>query len=386
MRLAIILRRLPIPVHAGLHLIIHHVLLGLQRRHQLQAFVLDQDWDGTNAEDFFVPFERFTPGPSLSGSSAIPRIARYYGTESAKVAWLQQRIDAHAPDAILGFGYDLAAYLALLSTQAPRVLDAVDSEILFMWRQIKAGARTWQNAKHLIAAVGAARSYLRPLDALIAVSEEDSANLRRFTGNHNVTTIGNGVDSEFFQPDRSVVQVPGRVIFTGSLNWPPNRMAVDWFLRHCWGRIKANCPNASLFVIGKMMTDEQRAMWERYPDVRIVGFVPDIRTHVRAAQVSVAPMVSGSGIKNKILEAWAMGQPVIATRLAARGLVSDGQNMLLADTPGDFADTVVRALADPALRERIGAAGRATVLQHYSWERVVAQFEGALQAAAGHRR
>jgi len=393
MKIAVILRQLPIPVHAGLHLVIHHVLHGLLERHEVQAFVLDNNY-GPELSSYFLPFRSYAaespssfPSVSTALLKKVTRVARYYGATPEKLSWLQQSITDYSPDVVTGFGYDLAPYFGLLQSDVPRVLDVVDSEILFLWRQLHTGELKLATLKHLLAAMVAARRYLAQCNALVTVSNEDSENIRRFSGNPRTFTISNGVDCEFFQPSGLVQKIAGRIIFTGSLNWPPNQAAVSWFLRYCWNDIQKERPDASLVVIGKQLTDELRDIWMQYRNVQIVGFVPDIRTHIQAAEVSIAPMVSGSGIKNKVLEAWALGQAVVATPLAARGIKCEHDtNLLIAETPAAFSGEVLRLLGDNNLQKRLGTNGRKNVLSHYSWSDVVEQYEQVLQSASTQSR
>lgn len=393
MKIAVILRQLPIPVHAGLHLVIHHMLHGLLERHEVQAFVLDNNY-GPELSGYFLPFHCYAteppdsfPSVSTVLSNKVTRVARYYGATPDKLAWMQQSIADYHPDVVIGFGYDLAPYFGLLQGDVPRVLDVVDSEILYSWRQIRAGELKVAMAKHLVAAMVAARRYLARCSALVTVSNEDSENIRRFSGNPHTFTISNGVDCEFFRPSELVQKISGRIIFTGSLNWPPNQAAVTWFLRHCWNKIQQQQPDSSLVIIGKLLTNDLRDMWEQYRNVQVIGFVPDVRGHIQAAEVSIAPMVSGSGIKNKVLEAWALGQAVVATPLAVRGILCEHEtNLLIAKTPEAFSNEVLRLLGNSGLQKLLGMNGRQNVLAHYSWSEAVVKYEKIIRSALAQPR
>ena len=393
MKIAVILRQLPIPIHAGLHLVIHHMLHGLLERHEVQAFVLDNNY-GPELSGYFLPFHCYAteppdsfPSVSTALSNKVTRVARYYGATPDKLAWMQQSIADYRPDVVIGFGYDLAPYFGLLQGDVPRVLDVVDSEILYSWRQIRAGELKVAMAKHLVAAMVAARRYLARCSALVTVSNEDSENIRRFSGNPHTFTISNGVDCEFFRPSELVQKISGRIIFTGSLNWPPNQAAVTWFLRHCWDKIQQQQPDTSLVIIGKLLTNDLRDMWEQYRNVQVIGFVPDVRGHIQAAEVSIAPMVSGSGIKNKVLEACALGQAVVATPLAVRGILCEHEtNLLIAETPEAFSNEVLRLLGNSDLQKRLGMNGRQNVLAHYSWSEAVVKYEKIIRSALAQPR
>ena len=136
-------------------------------------------------------------------------------------------------------------------------------------------------------------------------------------------------------------------------------------------------------IIGKRPSAALREQLETYPGVRVLGEVEDIRPHVLSAAVSVAPLVSGAGIKNKILEAWALATAVVATSLAARGLgCEDGKQILIGDSPRVFAGHVLSLLTQPDKRERIARAGRDHVARNYRWEASRDAFNSIVESAA----
>ena len=130
---------------------------------------------------------------------------------------------------------------------------------------------------------------------------------------------------------------------------------------------------------------EEVLAWHGKDGIRVAGDVPDVRPYLDWAAAAVVPMRSGGGIKNKILEAWAMAVPVVATSMSLHGLAARvDENILTADEPADFARQVLRLLADPDLRTRLSARGRETAVREHSWDRTTAQIEHCLHQA--HQR
>jgi polysaccharide biosynthesis protein PslH len=389
--IAIVARRVPVPIFTGINLVVHHLAVRLAGHHRVKMFVTDDD--ASKADAF--PVSVSACGKSGYGDagavattveSYASYLARYYGVPVSRTEWLKREVSAFGADVVLGFGYDLAAYLEPLVHRWPVVFDPIDSEILYLWRLLSSGKFQLATAKHLLVSLALARRVLSKCDALISVSDEDSHNLQRVTGSREVHTIPNGVDCDFFAPRSSPPIIAGRVIFSGSMSWLPNSQALEWFLEHCWARIRSARPDATLQVVGKGMTAAQQAAFQRYPNVTAVGFVDDIRDHVLAAELSIAPMISGSGIKNKVLEAWAMSRPVVATPLAARGLnAKSGQHLLVAEAPAAFAEAVLAIMNDATLRDRIGSAGRALAQAEYSWESMTQRADVLLRKAVRAR-
>lgn len=375
MRIAVITRDLPMPPGTGLNLVIHNLVRGLAEKHEVRFFILQRGYygykiPGGDPASFPWQFEECPADAKPERSVALSRSTRYYGIQPARIDWLATRIAAFGADRVIGFDFNLAPYLALLPTQAPKILNAVDSEILYFQNQVAAGKLNTNVLKHLAAAWLMGREHIRKCDAVVTVSQADSRNIGRATGAPRVFTVPNGVDHEFFAPNPAIRPHPKQVVFCGSLSFVPNQQAIEWFVTKCWSHVKKQEPDAKLLVIGKSPSPHLKPMLESHGGVECLGYVDDIRTHILGAAVSVAPMVSGSGIKNKILEAWALGVPVVATQMAVKGLsYQSGANILLGATPEEFASQVASLLADPAKRDRVGAAGRDYVTKHYTWEK-----------------
>ncbi|HQZ72509.1 MAG TPA: glycosyltransferase [Anaerolineae bacterium] len=158
-----------------------------------------------------------------------------------------------------------------------------------------------------------------------------------------------------------------RVTFLGTLFWPPNAEGVLWFAAQVWPRILERCPTARLTLIGKNPPAAVLALVERYgPSVEITGYVADPRPLLAQTAAFIVPLLSGGGMRVKILDAWAWGLPVVATPIGAEGIDSrPGEDILIAEDPAAFAEHVVQLLADPARRAALGAAGRRAVEARY---------------------
>jgi glycosyltransferase involved in cell wall biosynthesis len=210
------------------------------------------------------------------------------------------------------------------------------------------------------------RAVLPHVSVCNMVSEADRLSILASVPGLEVSVISNGVDAEFFRPQGAAKQ-PRSMVFEGSMDFPPNADAALYFCREILPLVLAAEPRARLTLVGKAPGPEVRALAGE--GVEVTGFVDDVRPYLDRAEVFVSPLISGSGIKNKVLQAWAMELPVVATLISTGGLATvPGRNILLAEAPADFAAGVLRLFEDPELRSDLGRNARATVLEHSSWE------------------
>ncbi len=172
---------------------------------------------------------------------------------------------------------------------------------------------------------------------------------------------------------------PHTLIFPGALTYPVNRQAMHFFLSKIFPRLRATDPQLTLSITGS--TDHVPSdMLPRQPGVLLTGYLADVRPAIAESWACVVPLREGGGTRLKILEAMALGTPVVATSKGAEGLaVTPEENILIADEPAAFADAVMRLLSDPALRARLAANGRTLVRERYSWEQIGETVEQFLQ-------
>jgi glycosyltransferase involved in cell wall biosynthesis len=211
-------------------------------------------------------------------------------------------------------------------------------------------------------------------DFTIAVSEEDRARLAEIAPDARTGSIPTGVDTSYFAP-AGRAQIPGRLVFSGSMDWHPNEDAVIHFGETILPKIREQVPNASFAIVGRNPTQKLRDAAERLGMI-VTGTVDDVRPYLDGAAVYVVPLRAGSGTRMKIFEALAMAKAVVSTTLGAEGLaLTNGTEFIAADDPDDFARAVVRLLHDEAERDALGRAGRALVAERYSWDQVARAFE-----------
>ena len=227
----------------------------------------------------------------------------------------------------------------------------------------------------------AERRYLRLADRVLTVSETDRDAFAAFLDPGKLTMIPTGVDVDYFQPV-PVEETPNSLVFTGSMDWLPNEDAIFYFADAILPLIKQQCPEVSLEVVGRSPSRKLQALAETEKSMRLTGWVEDIRPFVARDSICIVPLRIGGGTRLKIFEAMAMGKAVVSTSVGAEGLpVQSGENILLADTPNDFADSVVSLLRDANERRRLGTSARALVQEKYSWPRVAESFARTLHDA-----
>ena len=164
------------------------------------------------------------------------------------------------------------------------------------------------------------------------------------------------------------------------MSYPPNVRAASWFAEECFERIRAHVPGASLLIAGKAPVRQVRQLGER-EGISVTGFVDSMPEMLRRARVAVAPMLSGAGIQNKVLEAMACGLPVVATTFGAAAIdAAPGRDLIVADGADAFADAVVGLLLDSARARQVGANARAVVLERHGWDRSAAAIEGLYES------
>jgi len=162
-----------------------------------------------------------------------------------------------------------------------------------------------------------------------------------------------------------------RVTFLGGLHWPPNAEGVRWFMEKVWPQVQEEVPDALLTVLGKSPPSAVVKRAKEDPQVEAPGYVTDATPYLAETAAFIVPLHAGGGMRVKILDAWSWGLPVVSTTIGVEGLCyHDGENVLIADRPGAFAQATLRLLKRPEQAAALAAAGRQTVEANYDWRQV----------------
>jgi len=269
----------------------------------------------------------------------------------------------------------------------PRVME--DLELSMIWAKVEAQSAalaqwrhrlTWWKQRRYIA------DLLRQMDGCtVASRQERQMVLDVVPGYHPLEVVPNGVDLAYYRGDFGPVE-PDALVFPGALTYEANFDAMHFFLSEIFPRVQAARPGAVLRITGR--TDGVDL--HRLPlgdGVILTGYLNDVRPTVARSAVCVVPLRVGGGTRLKILEAMALGTPVVSTTKGAEGLeTTPGEDILIADTPPAFADAVLRLLSDGSLRARLSANGRRLVADRYGWDRIGRRLERFLhEVVRGYR-
>jgi glycosyltransferase involved in cell wall biosynthesis len=271
------------------------------------------------------------------------------------------------------------------------VLDAHNAEYSLQdsaWR-VSLRAGQWLPALYSFIQARRLRRYeqraCRAVHGVVVVSGEDEAALRALYPPLRACVVPNGVDTGRYASGPR--EVDGEtLLFIGKMDYRPNIDAISWFTAEIWPLIRGRRPRARLLIVGRDLRPEYQRL-ARLDGVEIIGAVPDERPWFDRASALIVPMRMGSGVRLKVLQAMAMGVPVISTPLGVAGIGGrDGEHYLLARTAVEFADRTVRVLEEPALGAALGASARELVRSRFDWQVILPRLDDFYHELAGVSR
>jgi len=402
MKILFLTPQLPYPPRQGTALRNFHLIEGLAQRHEISLLSFlepDQASDPAEWEPLSVLCQRIITLP-VSPRPTSRRLRDLILTRRPDMAlrlWspefagrLSHWLGEEPFDIVHIEGIELAPYLGILEQAEPRpliVFDDHNAEYVLQQRAFQTDLRIpprWHAAAYSYVQWRRLRRFeadvCRRADRVLAVSETDAQALQQLVPDLKAAVVSNCIDTATFaEPVPISAENTFDLLFTGKMDFRPNIDAALWFGREIWPLIKVQRPNVTWGIVGKS-PHARLDILQADPDITITGEVVDIRPYFQAAQVYVITLRVGGGTRFKLLEAASAGAPVVSTAVGAEGVpVRSGREVLLADTPTDFATAVLRLLAEPELRDQLGAAARQLVQAQFDWRTIVPRLEQIYQ-------
>ena len=274
-----------------------------------------------------------------------------------------------------------------LKKYAPKmVVDVDDVTTIMLKRKLETMERGYKKMRSLVDFFFLSL-YYRKLKAALAcfsVSEKDKQHMQENKMSNRIFVIPNVFELNGRKAAVSDDSKP-EILFCGTMSYPPNQDAILFFCGKIFPSIRSVLHDAHLTIVGKNMPDGIKKL-ALEPGVTVAGSVPSMDPYYEQVACVVIPLLNGAGSRIKILEAMAYQRPVVSTRIGAEGLdVTDGENILLADTPGDFAQKCIELLKNSAERKRLVSNAYEFVKQNYDLPVLGQKLDGAITELMGDK-
>ncbi len=281
-------------------------------------------------------------------------------------------------------GLEMGTYIDAVRHSAPDakiVFDAFNAELLIQQRAFdtdKRNPKRWLHALYSRLQLPRIKRFEADVcakaDHVLYVSPEDGVELRKHGSASDFVLVPNGIhvnDYAVAQPNNAVPTL----VYTGKMDYRPNIDAIVWFVNEIYPQLKAEFPTIELLIVGKSPAPAVRAL-AAVGGVTVTGMVPDIQPYMAKADVYIAPLRMGGGTRFKLLEAMAMGRPIVSTRIGAEGFsATDGVEMHLADTVAEQVAAIRTVLKNPAAGNALGLRGRKFVEENFDWDVILPKLD-----------
>jgi glycosyltransferase involved in cell wall biosynthesis len=282
-------------------------------------------------------------------------VSRFYFKDFEKE--LIGKLKANAFDVIQLEGLFMATYIPTIKkhSKAKIVLRAHNIEYLIWERHLK-NEGSFLKKMYLSLQTRRLKNFelkvMKDLDAIVTITDFDKTVFEKEGFKKPIYTCITGVDVEAYRKKVSTTKRPKTIFHFASMDWMPNIEAVDWFLTNCWKNILKQVPDAKFVMAGRNMP--QRLSKLSQPNVLVVEKVKDSKTFYNEHEIMLVPLLSGSGLRIKIIEGMAYGKAIVSTSVGAEGInYTHGKNILIADTASDFTTAVVELLKDETKRQTL---------------------------------
>jgi polysaccharide biosynthesis protein PslH len=261
----------------------------------------------------------------------------------------------------------------------PKILDFgdMDSQKWLEYAHYKSWPLSWGYTLEGSKMLHAEKRLARKFDMCTATTRAEWQTLQDYGTGAATDWFPNGVDAQFFKPTDQPYD-PDTISFIGRMDYYPNQECMSRFCKDVWPLIKGKRPAMKLLIVGADPSPEMKAL-AQLPGVTVTGSVPDVRPYILGSAAMVAPLAIARGTQNKILEAMAMGVPVVTSSVAAGGVDAvAGEHLRVADSPVQLAQTLLGLSERPEERAQLSHAGRARMLTHHDWAQSMKRLEAII--------
>ncbi|MES2704584.1 MAG: glycosyltransferase [Bacteroidota bacterium] len=386
MKILFLANRVPYPPYRGDKLKIYNLARRLKDRHELHLLTFAQTKEDLGYKEelekifkevhfVYLPKWKSAMNCLKGGVDSKPLQVLYFQSGEMQ-AQLDGLLARHSYDAIHVQHLRMSPYLAKRK-DLPRILDLPDAFSLYWERRktVKRGMLTtiFENIEQK--RVLKYEQVLEDYNLALTCSAEDLAYLKNTHNTGNLRLLPNGVDLQTFAARGHDYTHGHTILFTGNMDYAPNVDAVVYFTETVLPRIKAKCPQVKFVIAGQRPVKKVADLASE--DVQVTGFVKDLAEMYNSASVVVAPLRFGAGTQNKVLEAMAMGVPVVCSHIGFGGLgIESGQGAIMQTDPVAFAESVISLLSSAEMRERVGREGMRVIRERFDWDIVAKTLEG----------
>ncbi len=386
MKILYVCHRFPFPPKRGGKIRPFNMIRHFSKSHEVTVCSLarsgDEAAEGRGIAPHCKAFDMVTVGPIAQSLRMVARLpsrtpsSMGYFWSPDLATKIRARLDTEAFDLIFVHCSSVAQYVEDV-TGIPKILDFgdMDSQKWLEYADSKPKPLAWGYLLEGRKMLAEEKRLAGKFDVCTATTRAEWETLESYGTGVASDWFPNGVDADYFAPDATEWD-PDTLTFVGRMDYYPNQECMLDFCRTVFPLIRARRPAAKLLIVGADPIPSVRALG-KIDGVTVTGSVPDVRPYLRRSAAMVAPLHIARGTQNKILEAMAMGVPVVTSLKAAGGVdATAAEHFLVADAPTDIADACLRLMSDPAERRRLSEAGRARMLTHHAWDRSMQRLDG----------
>lgn len=394
MKILFLANRVPYPPFRGDKLKIYNLAKRLCSSHELHLLTFaqsEEDWQ--HEEPLKEIFQSVTFIGLPKWRSAVNCLQGVFGSKPFQVHYFRSSamhqavrrvLEEHQFDAVHVQHLRMAQYLHR-QQQLPRILDLPDAFSLYWQRKLE---NTRNALFRYFERIEQKRVYqyerqmLKRYNRVLVCSREDKAYLEREHSLNHLGLLPNGVDTSVFYPRAHDYSHNHTLLFTGNMDYGPNVDAVQYFAEQIFPLVQQQFPAVRFVIAGQRPVPKVTALANEA--VKVTGFIPDLSVQYNEASVVVAPLRFGAGTQNKVLEAMAMGIPVVCSHIGFEGLgIANGEGAIMETDAETFAQSIIRLLADETLRRAVGTKGTQVIASSFSWDKIAKLLDNYFNTLTG---